>query len=206
MFTKFSKEKEVKKEVKEGSATTIAPWCKSIQEVKPASWLEVKMEVKHSVPDDTTRPQTIVHEQSSFTPTNRQVDEVNVSELTPTLTPHLTPHLNPSFSFHTELCVDLKTILTSDRKAKRFKDYRGVLTRDGREHFTFMEEAPERKATKHNPCVYKGYTINVHRRDDGIIYPTFRQPQYTRYYTFKDFCREAAEELLLVVSLLENEE
>ena len=110
------------------------------------------------------------------------------------------------WNHNTELCVDLKTILTSDRKAKRFKDYRGVLTRDGREHFTFMEEAPERKATKHNPCVYKGYTINVHRRDDGIIYPTFRQPQYTRYYTFKDFCREAAEELLLVVSLLENEE
>ena len=46
---------------------------------------------------------------------------------------------------------------------------------------------------------------SVHRRDDGIIYPIFRQPQYTRYYTFKDFCREAAEELLLVVSLLENE-
>ena len=112
---------------------------------------------------------------------------------------------NSIFNRNTELCVDLKTILTSDRKAKRFKDYRGVLTRDGREHFTFMEEAPERKARKHNPCVYKGYTINVHRRDDGIIYPTFRQPQYTRYYTFKDFCREAAEELLLVVSLLENE-
>ena len=46
------------------------------------------MEVKHSVPDDTTRPQTIVHEQSSFTPTNRQVDEVNVSELTSSITPH----------------------------------------------------------------------------------------------------------------------
>jgi len=113
---------------------------------------------------------------------------------------------NSIFNRNTELCVDLKTILTSDRKAKRFKDYRGVLTRDGREHFTFMEEAPERKARKHNPCVYKGYTINVHSRDDGTIYPTFRQPQYTRFYTFKDFCREAAEELLLVVSLLENEE
>jgi hypothetical protein len=110
-----------------------------------------------------------------------------------------------SFSFTTELCVDLKTILTSDRKAKRFKDYRGVLTRDGREHFTFLEEAPERKATKHNPCVYKGYTINVHRRDDGIIYPTFRQPQYTRFYTFKDFCREAAEELLFVAGFIEED-
>ena len=111
---------------------------------------------------------------------------------------------NSNFNRNTELCVDLKTILTSDRKAKQFKDYRGVLTRDGREHFTFLEEAPERKTTKHNPYVYKGYSINVHRRDDGTIYPTFRQPQYTRFYSFRDFCREAAEELLMVVSLLEE--
>ena len=111
---------------------------------------------------------------------------------------------NLIFNKNTELCVDLKTILTSDRKAKRFKDYRGVLTRDGREHFTFMEEAPERKARKHNPCVYKGYTINVHRRDDGTLYPHFRLPQYTRFYTFRDFCREAAEELLMVAGLVEE--
>ena len=112
---------------------------------------------------------------------------------------------NSIFNRNTELCVDLKTILTSDRKAKRFKDYRGVLTRDSRDHFTFIETAQERKARKHNPCVYKGYTINVHRRDDGIIYPTFRQPEYTRYYTFKDFCREAAEELLMMAGLGEEE-
>ena len=151
------------------------------------------MEVKHSVPDDTTRPQTIVHEQGSLTPTSK-------GELTSSLTPNLTPHY-----FNTELCVDLKTILTSDRRAKMRKDYRGVLTRDGREHYTFIEDAQERKLARRNPMIYKGYCINVTRRDDGIIYPTFRQPQYTRYYTFKDFCREAAEELLLVVSLLENE-
>ena len=35
---------------------------------------------------------------------------------------------------NTELCIDLKTILRSDRKAKTHKDYPGVLTRDGREH------------------------------------------------------------------------
>ena len=33
------------------------------------------------------------------------------------------------------LCIDLRTILRSDRKAKTHKDYPGVLTRDGREHF-----------------------------------------------------------------------
>ena len=187
MFTKCLKEKEVKKEV------------------KPASWLEVKMEVKHSVPDDTTRPQTIVHEQGSLTPTNRQVDEVNVSELTSSLTPHLTPHLNPSFSFHTELCVDLKTILTSDRRAKMRKDYRGVLTRDGREHYTFIEDAQERKLARRYPLVYKGYCINVTRKPDGSLQPHFRLPQYSKYYTFRDFCREAAEELLMIAGLGEEE-
>ena len=44
------------------------------------------------------------------------------------------------------------------------------------------------------------------KKHGGTLYPTFRQPQYTRFYTFKDFCREAAEELLMVVSLLESEE
>ena len=105
---------------------------------------------------------------------------------------------------NTELCIDLKTILTSDRRAKMRKDYMGVLTRDGREHFTFIEEAPEQKARRRHPLIYHGGCINVHRRDDGTLYPTFRQPQYTRFYTFRDFCREAAEELLMVAGLVEE--
>ena len=176
MFTKCFKENEVKKEVK--------------KEVKPASGLEV-MRKRRMIPQE---PQTIVHEQSSFTPTS-------VSELTPTLTPHLTPH----FSFNTELCVDLKTILTSDRRAKMRKDYTGVLTRDGRDHFTFIEETQERKTCRRHPMVYKGYCINVTRRPDGSLLPHFRLPQYSKYYTFKDCCREAAEELLMMAGLGEEE-
>ena len=106
---------------------------------------------------------------------------------------------------NTELCVDLKTILTSDRKAKMRKDYTGVLTRDGREHFTFIENASERKTCKRNPLVYQGYAINVHRKDDGTLCPNFRLPHYTRYYNFRDFCREAAEELLMIAGLVEEE-
>ena len=158
-------------------------------EVKPASGLEVK----HCVLDNTSGPQKL-------SPCAQHITPTSVSELTPSLTPRLTP----SYSFNTELCIDLKTILTSDRKAKQFKDYTGVLTRDSRDHFTFIEAAQERKCRR-NPNIYKGYTINVHSKDDGTIYPTFRQPEYTRFYTFKDFCREAAEELLMVVSLLEEE-
>lgn len=113
--------------------------------------------------------------------------------------------MNKVLNANTELCIDLKTILTSDRRAKMRKYYQGVLTRDGREHFTFVEDAQERKLARRNPLVYKGYCINVTRRPDGTLCPHFRQPQYTRYYTFRDFCREAAEELLLIAGLVEEE-
>ena len=109
------------------------------------------------------------------------------------------------WNHNTELCVDLKTILTSDRKAKMRKDYRGVLTRDGREHYTFIEDAQERKLARRYPLVYKGYCINVTRKPDGTLIPHFRLPQYSKYYTFKDFCREAAEELLMMAGLGERE-
>ena len=113
------------------------------------------------------------------------------------------------WNHNTELCIDLKTILTSDRRVKMRKDYRGVLTRDGREHFTFIEEASEMKratVVSRNPIVYAGACINVHRRDDGSLYPTFRHPQLSTFYTFRDFCREAAEELLMMAGLGEEEE
>jgi hypothetical protein len=85
------------------------------------------------------------------------------------------------------------------------KDYTGVLTRDGREHFMFIEDASERKPVRRYPFVYRGYCINVTRRDDGSLCPHFRMPHCTRYYTFRDFCREAAEELLMIAGLVEEE-
>ena len=109
---------------------------------------------------------------------------------------------------NTELCIDLKTILTSDRRAKMRKDYPGVLTHDGREHYTFIEEASEMKraaVVSRNPIVYAGACINVHRRDDGSLYPTFRHPQLSTFYTFKDFCREASEELRMIAGLVEED-
>ena len=178
MFTKNEVEKpEVKVEVK--------------MEVKPASGLEV-MRKRRTIPQG---PQTFVHEQSSLTPSTKCFTP-NSKSFTPSFTPHF---------FNTELCIDLKTILTSDRRAKMKKDYRGVLTRDGREHFTFIEDAQERKLARRNPLVYAGACINVHRRDDGSLYPTFRHPQLSTFYTFKDFCREASEELLLIAGLVEED-
>ena len=76
--------------------------------------------------------------------------------------------------FTTELCIDLKTILRSDRRAKMRKDYMGVLTRDGREHFTFIETLPQ-GAAKRNPHVFEGQHITITRRSDGSLRPNFKE-------------------------------
>ena len=113
------------------------------------------------------------------------------------------------WNHNTELCIDLKTILTSDRRPRMRKDYTGVLTHDGTDHFRFVEDVAEKggaTVVSRNPIVYAGACINVHRRDDGLLYPTFRHPQLSTFYTFRDFCREAAEELLMMAGLGEKNE
>lgn len=108
---------------------------------------------------------------------------------------------------NTELCVDLKLLKQKPGRLRVGKCLEGILARDGREHFTFIEEASEMKraaVVSRNPIVYAGACINVHRRDDGSLYPTFRHPQLSTFYTFKDFCREAAEELRMIAGLVEE--
>ena len=105
---------------------------------------------------------------------------------------------------NTELGIDLKLLTREPGRMHVGANLNGNLTRDGKEHFTFREAAPERKSCKRYPFVYEGYCLNVTRRDDGKLCPHFRLPHYTQYYTFKDFCREAAEELLLIDGLLEE--
>ena len=162
--------------------------------------LEVKREVKLFELHDTTRPQTIVHEQGSLTPTNRQVDEVNVSELTSSLTPNLTPHY-----INTELCIDLKTILTSDRRAKMRKDYTGVLTRDGREHYTFIE-TPASTDGKRNPHVFEGEFITITRRSDGSLRPNFKNLTTGRGFSVESYAFGVAYELREALSSLIEED
>lgn len=107
----------------------------------------------------------------------------------------------------TFLDVDLKLIT---RKPGRMNigDYLGgVITRDGEEHFRFIEGDTEKKQEmvgQRNPHIYKGLRINVNRKEKGELYPTFNRPKYTENFTFQDFCREAAEELIAVAGLIEN--
>lgn len=104
---------------------------------------------------------------------------------------------------NTELGVDLKIISRKRGRMSAGEYINCMLTRDGEDHFTAMETASEMKqaAEQRNPVVYQGTCINVHRKADGTIYPTFNRPLFTGFYTFRDFCREAAEELRLVSGL-----
>ena len=102
---------------------------------------------------------------------------------------------------NTELGIDLK-LLT--RKPGRLTDGEyldGVITHDGEDHFTFVQNDSEKKKDKvvqRNPHVYEGAYINVNRKKDGTLYPTFNRPQFTESFTFQDFCQGAANELRII--------
>ena len=107
----------------------------------------------------------------------------------------------------THLDVDLKLMTREPGRMPVGAMLDGAITHDEEDHFTFIQNDPEKKkvvVTMRNPHVYVGKRINVNRKDDGTLYPTFNRPQFTGSFTFQDFCREAAEELYLVAGLVEE--
>ena len=106
---------------------------------------------------------------------------------------------------NTEPGIDLK-LLTRQPGRIAVGDYLdGTLTRDGDEHYLFIENATDKKrqtVTQRNPHIYEGQFINVNRKPDGTPYPTFNRPQFTADFTFKHFCLAAAEELLAVAGII----
>ncbi len=107
----------------------------------------------------------------------------------------------------THLDVDLKLLTREPGHMPVGAMLDGAITHDKEDHFIFIQNDPEKKkvlVTMRNPHVYLGKRINVNLKDDGTLYPTFNRPQYTESFTFQDFCREAAEELLAVAGLVEE--
>ena len=110
---------------------------------------------------------------------------------------------------NTELDVNLKLLTRSCRRMNIGEVLPGAIIRDGEWHFTFIERAFERKEKsliKRNPHVLQLHYINVKRKDDGTLYPTFNRPTFTQHFTFQDFCRKAARELLMVAGSVKEEE
>lgn len=116
--------------------------------------------------------------------------------------------LEKDFYPNTELDVDLKLMTRQPGRMPVGAYLDGALTRDGEDHFSFIQNDAEKQklvVTQRNPHIYVGRRINVNRKDDGTLYPTFNRPPYTKDFSFQDFCREAADELIVVSGLIEEE-
>ena len=101
---------------------------------------------------------------------------------------------------NTELGIDLKLLTRKPGRMQEGEILKGSLTRDGEYHYLFVQETQRVKSVPRNPHVYRGKYINVNRKSDGTLYPTFNRPGYSNTLTFRDFCRKAAVELWLVAA------
>lgn len=101
---------------------------------------------------------------------------------------------------NTELGVDLK-LVTQEQGPMELGEYLdGMITRDGEDHFTFVEnDTEQRKAERRNPSIYMGQWINVKRRADGTVYPTFKRTKGIGAGKLGDYAVSTTCELLMVV-------
>ena len=74
------------------------------------------------------------------------------------------------------------------------KDYTGVLTRDGREHFTFIETPPT--TAKRNPQLFKGKYITITRWADGSLHPNFRPVKIDGNFSVEHYAFNVYRELI----------
>lgn len=101
---------------------------------------------------------------------------------------------------NTELDVDLRTQLQEQGPMELGEMLHGMIVRDGEDHFTFTEDAAERrKAERRNPSIYEGRRINVKRRDDGTVYPTFKRTKDIGPEELGAYVQRALCEVLMVV-------
>ena len=85
---------------------------------------------------------------------------------------------------NTELSVNLKTILRSDKRTKTNKSYPGILRLDSDAiddeflcrdpHYTFTEIVPK-SAGRRNPHLFDGQFVTITLRDNGSLRPNLKQ-------------------------------
>ena len=108
------------------------------------------------------------------------------------------------FNCNTDLCVDIKTYLRSDRSAQRGKNYTGILCRDSEEHYTFRETLPSTNG-KRNPRVYSGKYITITCRADGSLHLNFKNVVINGKFSVDRFALGVCNELRLALSGLVEE-
>ena len=118
---------------------------------------------------------------------------------------HSTDAEDQGWHRNTDLAVDLKTLLRSDRTMKTGKDYRGVLRRDSDAeiedfrcrdaHYTFIETVPP-TPRKRNPHLFVGQYITVTRRDDGSLHPNFKPMKMDKDFSVERYALGVCNELM----------
>ena len=107
---------------------------------------------------------------------------------------------------NTESCVDIKLMTRQPGRMPLGEYLPGMLTRDGEDHFLFIENADKKRVVAHrNPRIYRGRFINVVRHADGSLVLTFNKPVLTADFSFRDYCLAAVQELLTIIGLLDEE-
>lgn len=118
---------------------------------------------------------------------------VMTTKITITASP-LKLDVEQGFHPNTDLCVDVKTFLRSDRRTRMSKNYMGVLTRDAEDHYTFIESQPSTNG-KRNPHVFVGRFITITRQDDGTLRPNFKPIKKGAGWSVESYARSVYDEL-----------
>ena len=116
---------------------------------------------------------------------------------------------------NTDFCVDVKTLLRSDKCAKIGKSYQGVLRRDSEAqveefhycdpHYTFVETLPL-PVRKRSPRVFEGKYITVTHRSDGTFHPNFRPMKVDEGFSVDAYAIGVCNELRQALKGLVEEE
>ena len=113
---------------------------------------------------------------------------------------------------NTELCVDLKTILHSDRIVQRGKQYTGILSRIVPDEefayddlYMFVEDQPQ-TARKRNPHVFFGRYVTVTRWADGSLHPNLRPMLFGENFNTDSYAIGVCNELRQALSGLVGKE
>ena len=96
---------------------------------------------------------------------------------------------------NTELCVDLKLLTRKPGRLPVGKSLGGALAHNGEQEFTFVEDARQMVVSRRYPLVYQGWYVNVHRHDDGALYPSFKRVPIKEDTDVEDFIRIVGLEL-----------
>ena len=96
---------------------------------------------------------------------------------------------------NTDPCMDVKTFLRTDRVTQLGKDYPGMLTRDGEDHYTFVESTFPSTSERRNVHLYEGDHITCTKRLNGSLRLNFKNLKMGADFSVDSYAIEVANEI-----------